>query len=139
MEYQRLRQTIFSRKVLVLHFYGGQSFELPGNSMPLYGLQALGNGTPLRAYPGSRYRHYAVAATSTEYRFPILRIMDGMFFNEYGVFGPSMGRLDFAENLRNSWGFGVRVRQPDMFLFRVEMAFNGFSGAVLNVSADTPF
>jgi hypothetical protein len=139
LEYQRLRQSIFSRKVLIAHVYAGQSYELPGNSMPVYGLQSLGNGTPLRAYPGSRYRNYAVVSAGTEYRFPILRIMDGLLFNEYGVFGQSMGSLDFEDNLRNSWGFGIRVRQPDMFLFRIEMAFHGVSGAVLNVNSDTPF
>lgn len=139
MEYDRLRRQFFSRKVLVLQLYAAQSFEVPGNSMPLYGLQPLGNGTPLRAYPGSRYRHYAVTAVSSEYRFPILRIMDGTIFNEYGLYGRSLGALDPAENLRNSWGFGVRVREPDMFLFRVEVAFNGNSGAVLNINSDTPF
>jgi hypothetical protein len=139
LEYQRLRQSIFSRKVLVTHVFAGQSYEVSGNRMPYYGLQALGNSTPLRAYPGSRYRDYAVLAAGGEYRFPILRIMDGTLFNEYGVFGASMGQLDFVDNLRNSWGFGIRVRQPDMFLFRIEMAFRGLSGAVLNVNADTPF
>jgi hypothetical protein len=139
LEYQRLRQAIFSRKVLVFHMVAGQSHEVDGNRMPVYGLQGLGNSTPLRAYSGSRYRHYAVAATSAEYRFPMLRIMDGTIFNEYGVFGPSMSELDFGANLRNSWGFGVRVRRPDMFLFRIEMAFHGLSGAVLNATADTPF
>src|SRR5690606_35048583 len=88
IEYQRLRWQIFDRKVLVLNLFAARSFEVPGNRMPLYGLQALGNGTPLRAYPGSRYRHYAVAAASAEYRFPLLRIMDGLIFNEYGAFGP---------------------------------------------------
>lgn len=139
LEYQRLRQAIFSRKVLVFQVYAGRSYERPGNSMPVYGLQSLGNATPLRAYAGSRYRHYAVSAVSTEYRFPMLRIMDGTIFNEYGVFGPSMTRLDVRDNLRNSWGFGVRVRRPDMFLFRIEAAFHGLSGAVLNATADTPF
>jgi hypothetical protein len=139
IEYEKIRQQIFSRKVLVLQVYGAQSFEVPGNRMPLYGMQALGNGTPLRAYPGSRYRNYAVAATSAEYRFPILRIMDGTLFNEYGMFGRSLDALDPVDNLRNSWGFGVRVREPDMFLFRIEVAFHGISGAVLNVNADTPF
>ncbi len=139
LEYQRLRQSIFSRKVVVFQVFGGQSYELPGNSMPVYGPQSLGNGTPLRAYAGSRYRNYAVTATSMEYRFPILRIMDGTVFNEYGVFGSSMGELDFKNNLRNSWGFGVRVRQPDMFLFRLEAAFHGLSGIVFNATADTPF
>lgn len=139
LEYQRLRQSIFSRKVLVFQLHAGRSYEIAGNSMPLYGLQSLGNATPLRAYPGSRYRHYAVTAASAEYRFPMLRIMDGTIFNEYGVFGPSMTRLDVRDNLRNSWGFGVRVRRPDMFLFRIEAAFHGLSGAVLNATADTPF
>jgi hypothetical protein len=139
LEYQRLRESIFSRKVLVLHLVGGESYELPGNRMPVYGLQSLGNGTPLRAYPGSRYRNYAMTAASAEYRFPILRIMDGAIFNEYGVFGGGMDELDFRENLRNSWGFGVRVRRPDMFLFRIEMAFHGIGGAVFNATADTPF
>jgi len=139
LEYQRVRQTIFSRKVLVLHLYGGQSYEVAGNRMPIYGLQALGNATPLRAYSGSRYRDYAVAAGSMEYRFPLLRIMDGTIFNEYGVVGSSFTDFDFSDDLRNSWGFGVRVRRPDMFLFRIEMAFNGFSGMAINATADTPF
>lgn len=139
LEYQRLRQSIFSRKVLVFQLYAGRSYEISGNSIPIYGLQSLGNGTPLRAYAGSRYRNYAMAAASTEYRFPMMRIMDGTIFNEYGVFGPSMADLDLRRNLRNSWGFGVRVRRPDMFLFRIEAAFNGLSGAVLNATADTPF
>ncbi len=139
IEYQRLRRQIFERKVLVVNLYGGRSFELPGNRMPTYGAQALGNATPLRAYPGSRYRHYAVAAASTEYRFPLLRIMDGLIFNEYGVFGDSFTGLDPGSNLRNSWGFGVRVRRADMFLFRLETAFRGLSGFTLNVSSDTPF
>jgi outer membrane protein assembly factor BamA len=139
IEYQRLRRQIFERKVLVFSLYGAQSFELPGNRMPLYGTQSLGNATPLRAYPGSRYRNYAVAAASAEYRFPLLRIMDGLIFNEYGAFGPALTDLDPGSNLRNSWGFGVRVRRADMFLFRLEAAFHGLSGFTLNASSDTPF
>ena len=139
LEYQRLREAFLSRRVLVLHLSAGRSYELPGNHMPVYGTQSLGNSTPLRAYSGSRFRDYALAAAGAEYRFPILRIMDGTFFNEYGVVGPAFTELDPGADLRNSWGFGIRVRQPDMFLFRIEMAFNGFSGAVLNVSSETPF
>jgi outer membrane protein assembly factor BamA len=138
LELQRLRQQIFSRKVVVAHVYAAQSYELPGNSMPVYGLQTLGNDTPLRGYPGPRFRNYAVAATSLEYRFPILRIMDGSLFNEYGLYGRSLDDLEI-ENLKNSWGFGIRVRRPDMFLFRVEVGFHGFSGMTLNATADAPF
>lgn len=138
LEYRQLRQRFFSRKVLVLHLYGAQSNELSGNVMPFYGLQTLGNDTPLRGYSGSRFRHYAVAAASMEYRFPLQRLLSGVVFNEYGLYGPSLGELAPAD-LKNSWGFGLRVRRPDMFLFRVEMAFHGFSGVLLNVNADAPF
>jgi len=138
LELQRLRQQIFSRKVVVAHVVAAQSYELPGNSMPVYGLQTLGNDTPLRGYSGPRFRNYAVTAASLEYRFPILRIMDGSLFNEYGVYGRSLDELDIA-NLKNSWGFGIRVRRPDMFLFRVEVGIHGFSGMTLNATADAPF
>lgn len=139
LEYKRLREAFLSRRVLVLHVTAGRSYELPGNHMPVYGTQSLGNGTPLRAHPGSRFRDYAMVAAGAEYRFPILPIMDGTFFNEYGTVAPALDRLDDGIGLQQSWGFGVRVRQPDMFLFRIELAFNGLSNAVLNVSSDTPF
>ncbi|MCD6023859.1 MAG: hypothetical protein K0Q91_775 [Fibrobacteria bacterium] len=138
LEYQRLRQQFFSRKVVAFQLFAARSYELPGNRMPVQGLQALGNGTPLRAYPGSRFRNYGVVAGTMEYRFPILRIMDGTLFNEYGMFGKALDEPDM-DNLRNSWGFGVRVRRPDMFLFRVELAFHGFSGMAINATADAPF
>jgi hypothetical protein len=138
LEYQRLRQQFFSRKVVVAHLYAARSYEIAGNTMPVYGLQSLGNATPLRGYPGSRYRNYSVVSGTLEYRFPILRLMDGTLFNEYGMFGKALDEPDL-DNLRNSWGFGIRVRRPDMFLFRIEIAFHGFSGIGLNASADAPF
>jgi outer membrane protein assembly factor BamA len=138
LEYDKLRRQIFSRKVVVVRVYGGQSFELPGNSMPLYGLQTLGNDTPLRGYSGSRFRHYAVGGLSTEYRFPVMRLMDGVLFNEYGVTGRSWEDIDYLK-AKNSWGFGIRVRRPDIFLFRAEVGIHGFSGMVFNLSVDAPF
>jgi hypothetical protein len=138
LEYEKLRQQIFSRKVVVLHLYAAQSFELPGNSMPMYGLQTLGNDTPLRGYSGSRFRDYAVAAFSTEYRFPVLRLMDGTLFYEDGAIGRSWNTIDYL-NYKNSWGFGIRVRRPDIYLFRMDLGIHGVSGLVFNMSVDAPF
>jgi len=138
LEYEKLRHEIFSRKVVAVHLYAAQSFEIPGNSMPIYGLQTLGNDTPLRGYDGDRFRDYTVAAISTEYRFPVLRLMDGTLFDEYGVSGHSWGDIDYL-NYRNSWGFGVRVRRPDIFLFRAELGFHGLSGFAINMAVDAPF
>jgi len=138
LDYEKIRREIFSRKVLVLHFYAAQSYDIAGNSMPVYGLQTLGNDTPLRGYAGSRFRDYTVVAMSTEYRFPIIRLMDGTLFDEYGASDRSWNTL-FDQGVRNTWGFGIRVRRPDIFLFRAELGFHGLSGAVFNLSVDAPF
>ncbi len=138
LEYRKLREQIFSRKVLATHFYAAQSFELPRNSLPVYALQTLGNDTPLRGYAGSRFRDYTVAGVSAEYRFPLMRLVDGDIFNEYGVRGRDWSSIDYLE-FKNSWGFGIRVRRPDIFLFRCEAGFHGTEGVVLNLTVDAAY
>jgi hypothetical protein len=59
-------------------------------------------------------------------------------FNEYGVTGRSWEDIDYLK-AKNSWGFGIRVRRPDIFLFRAEVGIHGFSGMVFNLSVDAPF
>jgi hypothetical protein len=139
MEYEKLKKELLNRKVLALHAYAAQSFELPGNTMPVYGLQTLGNDTPMRGYAGSRFRDYTVASLSAEYRFPVLRLVDGVMFNEYGVYGRSWDKIEYLDNLKNSWGFGIRVRRPDIYLFRAQLGFHGLHGIQLNMSVDEPF
>lgn len=139
MELEKLRKELFNRKVLATHLYVAQSFEVPGNRMPVYGLQTLGNDTPMRGYGGSRFRDYAVLSAGAEYRFPILRLVDGVIFDEYGVFGRSWDKIEYLARLKNSWGFGIRVRRPDIYLFRFQLGFHGMQGIQLNMSVDEPY
>lgn len=139
MDLENLRNELFNRKVLVTHLYAAQSFEVQGNRMPVYGLQTLGNDTPMRGYSGSRFRDYAVFSAGAEYRFPIMRLVDGMMFNEYGIYGRSWDKIDVLDNVKNSWGFGIRVRRPDIFLFRLQLGFHGAQGIQVNMSVDEPY
>lgn len=139
MEYDKLKRELFNRKVLALHIYAAQTYEIPGNHMPVYGLQTLGNDTPMRGYSGSRFRDYSVASWGAEYRFPVMRLVDGIMFDEFGVYGRSWDQIDFLDNLKNSWGFGIRVRRPDIYLFRAQLGFHGLHGIQLNMSVDEPF
>jgi hypothetical protein len=139
MDYENLRHELLNRKVLAVHLTASQSYEVPGNRMPVYGLPALGNDTPMRGYAGSRFRDYTVAAVSAEYRFPIMRLVDGVMFDEYGVYGRSWDKIDYLGILKNSWGFGIRVRRPDIYLFRAQLGFHGLHGIQLNMSVDEPF
>jgi hypothetical protein len=139
MDLDNLKNELFNRKALVTHLYAAQSFELPGNHMPVYGLQTLGNDTPLRGYGGSRFRDYTVFSAGAEYRFPLMRLVDGMMFNEYGVYGRSWDKIDVLDNIKNSWGFGIRVRRPDIYLFRLQLGFHGAQGIEVNMSVDEPY
>jgi outer membrane protein assembly factor BamA len=107
--------------------------------MPVYGLQTLGNDTPMRGYGGSRFRDYTVFSAGAEYRFPFLRLVDGVVFNEYGINGRSWDKIDVLDNIKNSWGFGIRVRRPDIYLFRLQLGFHGGDGIQLNMSVDEPY
>ena len=62
-----------------------------------------------------------------EYRWPIDRLVDGVVFDEYVMYGRNWYGLD-GEKLLNSWGFGIRVRKPDLYLFRVQIGFHGLNG-----------
>jgi hypothetical protein len=64
--------------------------------------------------------------------------MDGTLFDEYGVSGRSWDKIDYLD-YKNSWGFGIRVRRPDIYLFRMEVGFHGLSGAAFNMAVDEPF
>ena len=139
MEYQNLKSQLFNRKVVAFHAYAAQSFEVPGNHMPVYGLQTLGNDTPLRGYSGSRFRDYTVLSLGGEYRFPVMRLVDGIIFNEYGVYGRDWAKIDYPGSLKNSWGFGIRVRRPDIHLFRLQLGFHGTQGIQFNLSVDAPY
>jgi outer membrane protein assembly factor BamA len=139
MEYEKLKRELFNRKALAVHAYVAQSYEIPGNRMPVYGLQTLGNDTPMRGYSGSRFRDYTVASLGTEYRFPVMRLVDGVVFNEYGIYGRNWNSINYLDNVKNSWGFGIRVRRPDIYLFRAQLGFHGFHGIQLNMSVDEPY
>ncbi len=139
MELEKIRKELLNRKVLATHIYAAQSFEIPGNRMPVYGLQTLGNDTPLRGYNGSRFRDYTVLSAGAEYRFPVMRLVDGVIFNEYGVTGRSWDKIEYWSGLKNSWGFGIRVRRPDLYLFRCQLGFHGVSGLAFNLSVDEPY
>ncbi len=138
LKYKNLKSQIFNRKVIATQIYFGQTHDLPGNTTPLYGLKTMGNLTPLRGHSGSPFRDYAMAAFSMEYRFPIMRLMEGTMFNEYGIVGKSLANLD-PKQLQKSWGLGVRLSRKDIFLFRAQIGFHEWGLPLLNLTIDTVY
>lgn len=126
----QLRETLLERKVLVFQFRARQMWEVEEGGAPFTAYSALGNNTPLRGYGGVYRYDHNIMGVSMEYRWPILRLVDGVFFNEYGMHGRSWNDPRWG-SLVNSWGFGMQMRKPDFFICRLQFGFHGMQGVQL--------
>jgi outer membrane protein assembly factor BamA len=97
---------------------------------PFVAMGGFGGNFPLRAYSEGYLAAPLLAGISAEYRWPIDRFADALIFNEYGIYGKDFSRLS-TSNIKNSYGFGFRVRTPKLFLTRFSMAFHGLQGVTL--------
>ena len=126
---ENIRTTLLNRRVLAVQFRLRQMWEMEKGGAPFTAFSTANTRYPLRGY--SRvYTDYAMKGISLEYRWPIDRLVDGVIFDEYVLYGRTWHTFD-REKLLNSWGFGVRVRKPDMYFFRLQIGFHGLSGFVL--------
>ncbi len=126
---ENIRTTLLDRRVLAVQFRLRQMWEMEEGGAPFTAFSTASTRYPLRGYSRT-YTDYAMKGISVEYRWPIDRLVDGVIFDEYVMYGRTWHTFD-SEKLLNSWGFGVRVRKPDMYFFRLQIGFHGLSGFVL--------
>jgi outer membrane protein assembly factor BamA len=138
LKVKNLKKRIFKRKVIVTQLQLGQAYEIYKGRGPLFVLHTLSNSTPMRGYTASPFHDFSKIAVSAEYRFPIMRLVEGTLFNEYGWVGKQFNYFS-TDRLRNSWGFGIRLARKDLFLFRTQMGFHGLSAPVINITVDTAY
>ena len=122
----QLNTLLLERRVLALQWRYLQYFEMEKGGMPALSFPRLNDRFPLRGYEQA-WASLAITGISLEYRWPIDYYIDGVIFNEYAIFANEKGKFEF-DNLRNSWGFGIRVRRPDMYFFRFQLGFHGIHG-----------
>ena len=136
-EPQRMKDLLLDRKVIALQYRFRNISEVEKGAAPFHAFPALGSKFPLRGY-NSTLVAPSLMGLSLEYRWPVDRYIDGVFFNEYALFSDKFYSWK-SENLRNSWGLGVRVRSPDMFFFRGQIGFHGFHGISLIITLAPEF
>lgn len=126
---ENLVETLFEHRVLAFQLRFQGMWEMEKGGAPYSAFPSLNARFPLRGYTSSWMSPFLLGL-SAEYRWPIDRLVDGVVFDEYAMIS---NRVDYwkKENLYNSWGFGVRVRKPDMYLFRMQFAFHGWHGISL--------
>ncbi|MGL1901465.1 MAG: hypothetical protein OCC49_04985 [Fibrobacterales bacterium] len=123
---ERLEKNFLQRKVLVFQWKMRQMLEVESGNGFFKGYSSISNETPLRAY-GRAGVDKAFMAASMEYRFPLIRLMAGTFFVDFASVAPTLYSADqlWNDNLRSSFGIGLRMRKSNLFLTRVQFAISG--------------
>lgn len=121
--------TLFERRVLAFQFRMTDIWEMEKGETPYAAFPWMNTRFPMRGYNDAWAANH-VMGLSMEYRWPIDRFVDGVVFNEYGMHTNEFDEWSF-DRYYNSWGFGVRVRQPNMYFFRIQFGFHGLNGVNL--------
>jgi hypothetical protein len=108
------------------------------NAVPYFMLPALGGGSTLRGYPDFRFRDRNRLLMNAELRWTPARFLDMALFYDTGKVAARRRDLDF-EDLKESYGIGMRIIGPQGYAFRVEVARSPEHKARLIVSAGGAF
>ena len=123
---EQVRETLFERRVIAMQFRMIDLWEMEDGGAPHDAFFNVNARTPLRGYSDRWVTHHLLSL-SMEYRWPVDRFVDGVLFNEYALIAPDIDEWSMS-HYYNSWGFGIRVRMPNMYLFRMQFGFHGLHG-----------
>lgn len=126
---ENIANTLLERRVIAVQFRMINIWEMEKGEAPHNAYPYLNSRFPMRGYSDAWAANH-VMGLSAEYRWPIDRFVDGVLFDEYGMTADKFDGWS-TDRLYNSWGFGIRVRQPNMFLFRTQIGFHGLHGIAL--------
>ena len=104
------------------------------SAVPYFMLPSLGGGCTLRGYPDFRFRDRNRLLMNAELRWTPARFMDMAVFYDAGKVAARRQDLDF-DDLKDSYGIGMRIIGPEGYAFRVEVAHSREHNARLIVSA----
>ncbi|MCL2260112.1 MAG: hypothetical protein FWC15_02005 [Fibromonadales bacterium] len=133
-----IKEEVLDRRVFITQLRMRYMLEENDGKAPFTAMSRLGGNFPLRAYADGYFTAPLVAGISTEYRWPIDRFADAVIFNEYGIYGDGFSDLS-TSNIRNSYGFGFRIRTPKLFITRVTLAFHGLQGVAFILTTKPEF
>lgn len=94
-------------QVIAVRFNGGYAT----GTMPVSQRFAVGGAETLRGYKDDIFRGYKMLLSSVEYRFPIVKRVQGVLFTDYG-YAWDKG-MDFSlGDMKLGYGLGVRINSP---------------------------
>ena len=126
---EQVFNTLFERRVIALQYRLVSLWEIEEGGAPHDAFINLNANSPLRGYD-DKWTTHNLMSLSMEYRWPVDRFVDGVLFDEYALIAPKLDKWSL-DHFYNSWGFGIRVRQPNLYLFRLQVGFHGLHGVNL--------
>ena len=123
---EQVRNTLFERRVIAMQYRLVSLWEIEEGGAPHDAFINLNSKAPLRGYD-DKWTTHNLMSFSVEYHWPVDRLVDGVIFDEYAMIAPKIDKWSF-DHYYNSWGFGIRVRQPNLYLFRLQFGFHGLHG-----------
>jgi outer membrane protein assembly factor BamA len=112
---------ISSRSVLSVRGRLAVSTTADGQQVPFYALPSLGNAHSLRGYSSFRFRDRDLVLFNAEYRWPLLRMLDGAVFWDAGSVAPTLAGLA-PSSLIADYGAGVRLHSKKHLIVRLDVA-----------------
>ena len=126
---EQVRNTLFERRVIAMQYRLVSLLEMEEGGAPHDAFINLNANTPLRGY-SDKWTTHNMMSLSVEYRWPVDLFVDGVLFDEYAMIAPKLNKWSL-DHYYNSWGFGIRVRRPDLYLFRLQFGFHGLHGVTM--------
>ncbi|WP_405341894.1 BamA/TamA family outer membrane protein [Fibrobacter sp.] len=134
---EQVRNTLFERRVIALQYRLVSLWEMEEGGAPHDAFINVNANTPLRGY-NDKWTTHNLMSLSVEYRWPVDLYVDGVLFDEYAMIAPKIDKWSM-DHYYNSWGFGIRVRRPDIYLFRLQLGFHGLHGINMIVTIAPEF
>ncbi|MCZ6765567.1 MAG: BamA/TamA family outer membrane protein [bacterium] len=115
---------LFYERILVLRLAGRFTDPLPAREIPFYKLAELGTTETIRGYTRGRFRDRDAIWTTVEYRYPIWRVLDGVFFTDFGYVSQDVFSKVFRiDDVIWSAGGGVRLWDMEGVRLRAELGY----------------
>lgn len=108
------------------------------NDVPYFLMPSIGGGASVRGYPDFRFRDRNRMVMNAELRWTPARFMDMLLFYDTGKVEARRQDLDF-DNLKNSYGIGMRLIGPKGYAVRAEAAHSREHRVRLTLSAGGAF
>lgn len=121
---------------VVLRLFAADQESWGDDPVPFTDRLSLGGSRLLRGFAPNRFRGGSALVASADYRWPIAAWLDGFAFLEAG--GAFAERLEGfeAEELRTSFGVGIRMFRGDRFLIRALVGWGVGDGPRISITFD---